>query len=189
MSDFKLFEQEAEKLLLAAGWLRFHDRADGAPKSYRCPLGALIIHSAEDRRDWEDEEQRPKPPMGHQVDQCMYAAAIVGEAISRAACTRKTRDQLWLISSTMWLSPDGRTAQFSDNGKLVGWLNNRVEEIAPRLPIKVPRQVIAAWSFGPLTGDDLQKRIRSRQRQAARLRDQVLSCVSRLRARQAGQTR
>ena len=93
------------------------------------------------------------------------------------------RDNLWLVSATAWLSPDGTTQQWSTNSELVGYLSQNARRIAARLPVQDLDQVEQVWSLGDLFGDDLQRRLRSRQKQVARLKETVQNSTQRVLAR------
>ena len=173
------YSAEVDALLIAAGWLRYHDRDHGGPKPPGSPLGRLIIHDWADRKDWERQHARPRPPVGDQVDHCMMAAQLVNYSVAHARCAQAMRDQLWLISATGWLSPDGSRLHFRDNGELCGYLASSAERLVGRLPIKEPERVVALWSFGDLFGEDLRRRVRSRQKQAARLKDTLAQAITR----------
>lgn len=179
MSDSQSDATDSDRVLLLAGWLRFHDRDTGGPSPYACPLGRLVQHSAEDRRDWEVERSRVMPPIGQQVDLCINAARLVSVAISGATCARSMRDDLWLISATAWLSPDGQRTQWRDNGELCGYLASSSERIAARLPVRDLERIGRVWSFGELQGDELRRRIRSRQKKAARLQETIRQLMQR----------
>lgn len=166
---------------MLAGWLRYHDRVDGGPQRVTSPLGRLIVHDADDRRDWEQDKRRPKPPIGVNVDLCIAASNYVSSVVSSMRVGQKVRDQLWLMAAHAWLSPDGKNLHFVDNGKLVVWLGRNAQRVVSRLPIRDPDAVIKAWSLDGYEGDALKRRIRSRQKQAQRLRQQLVDAITRRR--------
>ena len=117
----------------------------------------------------------------------MMAAQLVNYSVAHARCAQSMRDQLWLISATGWLSPDGSRLHFRDNGELCGYLASSAERVVGRLPIKT-QSALALWSFGDLVGEDLRRRVRSRQKQAARLKDTLAQAVTRQLAELGQQT-
>lgn len=179
MSDSRSGATDSDRVLLLAGWLRFHDRDTGGPKNFASPLGRLIQHSADDRRGWEVERPRARPPIGEQVDVCMQAARLVSVAVAGARCTSDMRDSLWLMSAVAWLSPDGVSRQWRDNGELCGYLASNSERVASRLPVRDVDRLGRVWSFGELEGDALRRRIRSRQKTAARLQETLRQLIQR----------
>ena len=174
-------DYETEDILILAGWLRYHDRVDGGPRRFASPLGRLIVHDAEDRRDWEKDRRRPKPPIGAEVDLCIAASKYVSQIISDMRCGQKVRDQMWLLAAHAWLSPDGKNLHFADNGKLVAWLGYNGRRSVSRLPIRDPEVVIKSWSLDGCEAEDLRRRIKSRQKQAQRLRKQLVDAITRRR--------